>query len=221
MLMAGGKEDKLARQRQAMVRDQIAAKGVKDPRVLEAMQQVPREHFVLPAQLKESYADSPLPIDCGQTISQPYMVALMTECLELKGTEKVLEIGTGSGYQTAILCLLCERVYSIEKHPELSEKAFYVLKELGLKNAHLRVGDGTTGWPEHAPFDGIVVTAGAPEIPPPLKEQLAIGGRLAVPVGDMHSQVLKKLVRTEGGYNLKDVCGCRFVPLLGEYGWPP
>jgi len=219
MLTLGGKEDRFDRKRKAMVRDQLERKGIKDRRVLEAMGTVPREKFVLPRGLREAYADTPLPINCGQTISQPYMVALMTECLQLEGPEKVLEIGTGSGYQTAILCLLCEMVYSIEKHPELHANASAVLKELGLENVRFKVDDGTKGWPEHALYDGIVVTAGAPDIPQPLIGQLTIGGRLVIPVGDTFTQVLKKLVRTESGYDVKDVCGCRFVPLLGEYGW--
>ncbi len=219
MLMPADKEDKLAGRRKAMVRDQIEGKGIKDPRVLSAMRRVPRDKFVLPSHVSQAYTDTPLPIDCGQTISQPYMVALMTECLELEGHEKVLEIGTGSGYQTAILCLLAEIVYSIEKHPELYATASCLLKELGFDNVHLKVGDGTQGWEEYAPYDGILVTAGAPEIPQPLIDQLTTGGRLVIPVGDTFTQVLKKLVRTESGYELKDVCGCRFVPLVGQYGW--
>jgi len=131
----------------------------------------------------------------------------------------VLEIGTGSGYQTAILCLLCETVYSVEKHPELCAKASSLLRELGFDNVRLKVGDGTKGWPEYAPYDGIIVTAGAPEIPQPLFEQLALRGRLVIPVGDAYCQMLKKLIKTETGHELKDVCGCRFVPLVGEYGW--
>jgi len=202
-----------------MVRDQIERKRIKDPRVLDAMRNVPREKFVLPRDIPEAYADTPLPINCGQTISQPYMVALMTECLQLKGSEKVLEIGTGSGYQTAILCLLCEMVCSIEKHPELSAMASTVLEQLGVENVRLTVGDGTKGWPEHAPYDGIIVTAGAPEFPRPLIEQLAPAGRLVIPVGGAFTQVLKRLVKTEEGYDVSDVCGCRFVPLVGECGW--
>jgi protein-L-isoaspartate(D-aspartate) O-methyltransferase len=219
MIMQIDEENDFDRQRKAMVRNQIAAKGVNDARVLEAMCRVPREKFVPRREAGEAYADSPLPIDCGQTVSQPYMVALMTECLGLTGSEKVLEIGTGSGYQTAILCLLCDMVYSVEKHPELSEKAMAVLKELGCTNVSLKVGDGTRGWPEHAPYDGIIVTAGAPDIPRPLVEQLVVGGRLVIPVGDAFSQVLKKFVKTGKGYETEDVCGCRFVPLVGEYGW--
>jgi len=202
-----------------MVRKQLEGKGIKDPRVLDAMRRVPREKFVLPSDRREAHADTPLPINFGQTISQPYMVALMTECLQLEGAEKVLEIGTGSGYQTAILCLLCEMVYSVEKHPELHAKASAVLRELGLENLRLKEGDGTKGWPENAPYDGIIVTAGAPEIPQPLIEQLTVGGRLVIPVGDACTQVLKELVKTKSGYDVKDVCGCRFVPLVGEYGW--
>lgn len=202
-----------------MVRRQIQGKGIKDPRVLDAMGRVPREKFVLAKDLRETYADSPLPIECEQTISQPYMVSLMTECLQLKGQEKVLEIGTGSGYQTAILCLLSKMVYSIEKHQELNARAATILQELGFENVRLKVGDGTKGWPEHAPYDGIMVTAGAPEIPQLLIDQLAIGGRLVIPVGDLYTQVLKRLVRSENGCEVEDVCGCRFVPLVGECGW--
>ena len=217
--MPRDKGSRFAGEREAMVRDQIQGKGVKDARVLEAMRIVPREKFVLPRDRNEAYADSPLPIHCGQTISQPYMVALMTECLELHGPEKVLEIGTGSGYQTAILCLLCSFVYSMEKHRELCASARAVLEELGFENVLFKEGDGTKGWPEHAPYEGIIVTAGAPTIPEPLAEQLAAGGRLVIPVGDAFTQVLKKVVRTAAGYDVKDVCGCRFVPLVGEYGW--
>jgi protein-L-isoaspartate(D-aspartate) O-methyltransferase len=219
MLTPGEREDKFARKRQAMVQKQLEGKGINDRRVLEAMRRVPREKFVLLRDQREAYADTPLPINFGQTISQPYMVALMTKCLRLEGPEKVLEIGTGSGYQTAILCLLCEMVYSVEKHPELHAKAGAVLRELGLQNVRLRVGDGTKGWPENAPYDAVIVTAGAPEIPLPLIEELTVGGRLVIPVGDACTQVLKELVKTKSGYDVKDVCGCRFVPLLGEYGW--
>ncbi len=217
--MLAPKEDRFARRREAMVKEQIAGKGIHDPRVLDAMRRVPRDKFVPSSELPEAYADTPLPIDCGQTVSQPYMVALMTECLELQGHERVLEIGTGSGYQTAILCLLCDSVYSIEKHSELSDKALSVLQEVGCTNFRLTVGDGTKGWPEYAPYDAIIVTAGAPDVPAPLMEQLAIGGRLVIPVGDAYSQVLKKIVRTQEGYESHNVCGCRFVPLVGEYGW--
>ena len=219
MLMRADRQGELARQREAMVQHQIADKGVRDPRVLAAMRRVPREKFVLSTDVMEAYADTPLPIGCGQTISQPYMVALMTECLELKGMEKVLEIGTGSGYQTAILSVLCDSVYSVEKSPELHAKASRLLKELGFNNVELNVGDGTKGWPEHAPYEGIIVTAGAPEIPRPLMEQLAVGGRLVIPVGDTFTQMLKKVVKTDEGHHETDVCACRFVPLVGEYGW--
>jgi protein-L-isoaspartate(D-aspartate) O-methyltransferase len=202
-----------------MVRNQLAEKGISDPRVLDAMTNIPRDEFVLSNNLREAYADTPLPIGYGQTISQPYIVALMTQCLELKGPEKVLEIGTGSGYQTAILCLLCDTVYSVEKHPELQERASRSLGTLGLHNVFLKTADGTNGWPEHAPYDGIIVTAGAPGLPPPLMEQLAVGGRLVIPVGDAFTQVLRKVIKTESGHDSADICGCRFVPLVGEYGW--
>lgn len=218
--MLAPEEDRFVRLRETMVKEQIAAKGVRDPRVLDAIRRVPREKFVSPSELQEAYADTPLPIECGQTVSQPYMVALMTECLELQGHEKALEIGTGSGYQTAILCSLCDFVYSVEKYPELSEKAVAILQELGCSNFRVTVGDGTKGWPEYAPYDAIIVTAGAPDVPAPLMEQVAVGGRLVIPVGDAYSQVLRRIVRTETGYDSHNVCGCRFVPLVGEYGWP-
>jgi protein-L-isoaspartate(D-aspartate) O-methyltransferase len=218
--MLAAEENRFARLREAMVKEQISAKGIRDPRVLDAMRRTPREKFLPPGELPEAYADTPLPIDCGQTVSQPYMVALMTECLQLQGGERTLEIGTGSGYQTAILCSLCDFVYSVEKYPELSGKAAAILQELGCSNSLLTVGDGTKGWPEYAPYDAIIVTAGAPDVPAPLMEQLAVGGRLVIPVGDAYSQVLRKIVRTDAGYTSENVCGCRFVPLVGEYGWP-
>jgi protein-L-isoaspartate(D-aspartate) O-methyltransferase len=212
-------QSRFARQREAMVHHQIAGKGIKHPDVLEAMERVPRERFVLPTDQAEAYADTPLPIGYGQTISQPYIVGLMTEALEPSGCEKILEIGTGSGYQTAILCLLCTMVYSVEKHPELHRRASALLQELGYDNAALKLGDGTKGWPEYAPYDGIIVTAGAPSVPEVLIEQLKLGGRMVIPVGDGCAQTLKKLIRTKDGHTTRNLCGCRFVPLVGEYGW--
>ncbi|HIE52022.1 MAG TPA: protein-L-isoaspartate(D-aspartate) O-methyltransferase, partial [Armatimonadetes bacterium] len=183
-------EEERRAEREAMVERQIRARGVRDPRVLEAMRQVPRHKFVLPSLQAQAYQDTPLPIGLDQTISQPYMVALMTELLELKGPEKVLEVGTGSGYQAAILAELAEQVYTIERIPELAAAARQRLQELGYHNVTVRVGDGTLGWPEEAPFEAIIVTAGGQTVPPALKEQLAEGGRLVIPVGGYRMQDL-------------------------------
>lgn len=205
--------------RQLMAQEQLAAKGIRDQRVLEAVKAVPRELFVSEKQRHLAYADTPLGIDCCQTISQPYMVGLMTELLRLKGDERVLEIGTGSGYQTAILAKLAAEVYSVERYPELASKAGEALDTLGLQNIKITLGDGTRGRPEDAPYDGIIVTAAAPETPEPLLEQLAGGGRLVIPIGGRHHQMLKLIKRGKDNYRSRDVCGCRFVPLIGEYGW--
>lgn len=207
------------RPRLEMVERQIAARGVKDPRVLDAMRRVPRHRFVDEALRYEAYEDRPLPIGERQTISQPYMVAAMTELLELKGTEKVLEIGTGCGYQTAVLSLLAAQVYSIERIAPLLFKARKTLEELALHNVALKVGDGTLGWKDFAPFDAILVAAGGPEVPKPLLDQLAEGGRMVIPIGDERGQVLNKIVRT--GPETREVIStpCTFVKLVGQYGW--
>ncbi len=205
--------------RERMVRNQIAARGIKDARVLEAMLKVPRHLFVEEALKDQAYGDYPLPIGEGQTISQPYIVALMTEALELKGNEKVLEIGTGSGYQTAILAELARWVYSIERYPELARRARRLLDALGYKNVSIRVGDGTLGWPEKAPFEAIIVTAAGPKIPEPLWEQLAEGGRLVMPIGDEWSQNLIKVVKKGGKLYKEDLGAVRFVKLVGKYGF--
>ena len=203
-----------------MVQTQIAARGIKDPRVLEAMRKVPRHLFVEEALKDQAYGDYPLPIGEGQTISQPYIVALMTEALELKGPEKVLEVGTGSGYQAAILAELAKQVYSIERYPSLAHRAKRLLERLGYRNVIIRVGDGTKGWPEVAPFDAIIVTAAGPKIPEPLLEQLKDGGRLVMPVGDQWSQYLIKVTK-KGDRLIKENLGAvRFVKLVGEYGFP-
>jgi protein-L-isoaspartate(D-aspartate) O-methyltransferase len=214
-----GKSVSLEKQRRRMV-DQLRRRGILDERVLDTMMEVPREMFVLPRDRADSYADGPLMIDCGQTISQPYMVAIMTECLELRGQEKVLEIGTGSGYQTAILAKLAREVFTIERHPELSVKAAEVLVELGLSNVFTIAGDGTKGLPEHAPYDAIMITAGAPEFPEPLVAQLADGGRIAAPLGGHNIQTLKVMTRNGDELDERSVCDCKFVKLIGEYGWP-
>ncbi|AEH45017.1 protein-L-isoaspartate O-methyltransferase [Thermodesulfatator indicus DSM 15286] len=205
--------------RERMVQTQIAARGIKDPRVLAAMLKVPRHLFVEEALKDQAYGDYPLPIGEGQTISQPYIVALMTEALELKGPEKVLEIGTGSGYQAAILAELARWVYSIERYPSLARRAKKILESLGYNNVIIKVGDGTKGWPEAAPFDAIIVTAAGPKIPEPLIEQLKDGGRLVMPVGDEWSQYLIKVTK-KGDQLIKENLGAvRFVKLVGEYGF--
>ncbi len=202
-----------------MVDNQLIGRGISDPRVLEAFRTVPRHEFAGRASPEESYGDFPLAIGRGQTISQPYMVALMTEALELKGGEKVLEIGTGSGYQAAILSKLAREVWSVERIPELAASSHARLKELGYDNVEVVVGDGTRGWPEEAPYAGIVVTAGSPGVPPPLLDQLDEGGRLVIPVGSGYSQTLAVLEKKEGKIHRRERGGCVFVPLIGEYGW--
>ncbi len=208
-----------AKARQKMVDEQIASRGIRDLRVLNAMNKVPRHLFVEEALHGQAYNDYPLPIGEKQTISQPYMVALMTEALELKGDERVLEIGTGSGYQAAILAELAEWVYSIERLRSLANKARKLLDELNCYNVEIRVSDGTQGWKEKAPYQAITVTAGAPEIPQPLLDQLIPGGRLVVPVGDAFSQTLVRVIRTKGGFKQEDMGGCHFVKLIGKHGW--
>jgi protein-L-isoaspartate(D-aspartate) O-methyltransferase len=205
-----------------MVDGQIRARGIKDQRVLAAMEKIPRHLFVADVLAERAYNDTPLPIDREQTISQPYIVALMSEAMELTGREKVLEIGSGSGYQTAILAELADRVFSIERIASLATRARRILDSLNYYNVAIRVGDGTYGWREESPFAAIMVTAGAPRIPRILIEQLEIGGRLVIPVGDRSSQVLLKLTRlSEDPDDLKqeDLGGCRFVDLIGEHAW--
>ncbi len=205
--------------RNRMVKSQLISRGIKDARVLDTMRKVPRHRFVEEALVSQAYNDHPLPIGEKQTISQPYMVALMTEALELQGNEKVLEIGTGSGYQTAILAELAYKIYSIERIRSLSIKARRILDELGHFNVVLKVSDGTVGLKEEAPFDAILVTAGSPDVPQPLVDQLAMGGRLVVPVGDRYTQSLMRIVRGKEGITKTDLGGCRFVNLLGRHGW--
>ncbi len=209
----------LTKAREKMVREQLIPRGIVDPRLLSAMRTVPRHLFIEEALWGEAYNDYPIPIGERQTISQPYIVALMTQALELKGTEKVLEIGTGSGYQTAILAELAQKVYSIERIRSLSVKARRVLDQLHYLNILLKVNDGTQGWPEESPFDAIIVTAASPGVPQPLKEQLAVGGRMVIPVGDRYTQTLLKLVKNEEGFQEEDLGGVRFVSLIGAHGW--
>jgi protein-L-isoaspartate(D-aspartate) O-methyltransferase len=215
----GLKQPDFALARRKMVKEQLVARRIKDKRILNAMMKVPRHLFVEEGLWHQAYSDFPLPIGQGQTISQPYIVALMTEALQLKGDEKVLEVGTGSGYQAAILAELTKQIFSIERISSMASKARKILDELGYANVLIRVSDGTYGWEEEAPFDGIIVTAGAPEIPLTLVEQLNMGGRLVIPVGDEHSQVLLKVVKKERGYHEEDLGGVRFVKLIGDHGW--
>ena len=212
-------EADLARERKEMVRRQIKGRRIQDELVLEAMRTVPRHRFV-PAYVRGSaYRDAPLPIGEGQTISQPYVVAFMTEALQLSGGEKVLEIGTGSGYQAAVLALIAGEVISVERLPRLAEEARRTLAELGYDNVRVVVGDGTQGWPEEAPYDAIMVTAASPEVPAPLLQQLAEGGRLVAPVGPRHTQQLVRVRREGEELRREDLLGVAFVPLIGEHGW--
>ena len=208
---------KIAKQR--MIDSQLIPRGIRDKRVLDAMRKVPRHLFVDEALYSQAYSDFPLPIGEEQTISQPFMVAVMTEALELKGDERVLELGTGSGYQTAILAELCHKVYSIERISPLANRARKVLDKLGYGNVVVKIGDGTLGWKDEAPFDAIIVTAGAPDIPGPLVNQLKVGGRLLIPVGGEFMQSLIRVRKTETGIEKDDMGGCRFVKLIGENGW--
>ena len=206
--------------RRRMVEEQVSARGIKDQRVLDAMLKVPRHKFVEEALEDKAYQDAPLPIGEKQTISQPYMVAVMSEALALKGSEKVLEVGTGSGYQAAILALLADRVFSLERIPALARRARKVLDGCGFSKVNIRLADGTHGWQDMAPFDAILVTAGAPEVPRDYLDQLAIGGCLVIPVGDRSSQVLMRITRIgEQEYREERLMGCRFVPLIGNHGW--
>lgn len=206
--------------RRLMVERQVKGRGISDPLVLEAMLQVPRHLFVEEALQGQAYGDFPLPIGEKQTISQPYMVGLMTEALGLQGGETVLEVGTGSGYQTAVLARIAARVFSLERLPELARRARRVLDSLGCGNVHVRVTDGTFGWEENGPFDGILVAAGAPAVPQVYLQQLAVGGRLVIPVGSRGSQVLVRVVRRgESEFAEERLADCRFVPLIGRHGW--
>jgi len=205
--------------RARMVEEQLARRGIGDERVLAALRRVPRHRFVEEALRERAYGDHPLPIGDEQTISQPYIVALMTALLELDGREKVLEIGTGSGYQTAVLAELARRVCSMERLPRLAERARAVLEDLGYTNVWIRVGNGTLGWPDEAPFDRILVTAGGPAVPPPLFEQLAEGGRMVVPLGDEVNQRLTVVEKVRGQMRTRTHGECKFVKLVGKYAW--
>ena len=212
---------KYDRLREQMVEKQIAARGISDIRVLAAMRTVPRHLFVSEALMDQAYSDFPLPIGEQQTISQPFIVAEMTQALQLTPEDRVLEIGTGSGYQAAILAQIAYRVYTIERIHSLYVKTRRLFDKLGYHNIVTRYSDGTTGWKDESPFDAIIVTAGAPEIPAVLVNQLGIGGRMVIPVGNQHSQDLIRLVRDKNGVHQTNLGGCRFVKLVGEHGWRP
>jgi len=205
--------------REKMVAEQLANRGISDQNILNAMRTVERHLFVETKFWSKAYEDTPLPIPCSQTISQPYMVALMTELIEPNKTKRVLEIGTGSGYQTSILAEVCQHVYSIERHPELADGAFKLLSQLGYRNIEITTNDGTLGWPEEALFDAIIVTAGAPDVPELLVNQLKDGGRMAIPVGSAYQQDLLLVTKRSDSYITKTICGCIFVPLIGDKGW--
>lgn len=210
---------KYNRKREEMVRSQIEARGIRDPRVLSAFRTVPRHLFVSEALREQAYGDYPLPIGEQQTISQPYIVAEMTQALELKKDDRVLEIGTGSGYQAAILAQIVYRVYTVERKRPLYMQARNLFDKLNYHNIVTKYADGTKGWPEESPFDAIVVTAGAPELPDVLVHQLVEGGRLVVPVGNQHTQELIKIYRDRERIQQTNLGGCRFVKLVGEHGW--
>jgi protein-L-isoaspartate(D-aspartate) O-methyltransferase len=208
-----------ARERQRMVKEQLVERSLRDERVLEAMGAVPRHCFVPPEYRHMAYSDGPLPIGSGQTISQPYIVALMTQLLRLKGDENVLEVGTGSGYQAAVLAYLARQVHTIERHAELAEQATGVLLGLGLSNVFVHIGDGSLGLPEFAPFQAIMVTAAAPEVPKTLLDQLDEGGRLVVPVGGRMNQFLERWERHGAKFEQDVLVPVAFVPLRGQHGW--
>lgn len=212
-------DETYASARRNMVENQLRDRGIRDERLLDVFMRVPRHEFVSPEYAHRAYADSPLPIGEGQTISQPYMVAVMTQVAHIEPGERVLELGTGSGYQTAILLELGAEVFTVERVAPLLERARSRLERLGYTGWQAKVGDGTLGWPEEAPFDAIVVTAGAPGVPQPLLDQLALHGRLVIPVEEHASQVLYIVTKTEQGFVRRRGERCTFVPLIGEFGW--
>jgi len=212
-------EDEFQIARKRMVDEQIAARGIQDPHLLAVMSSVPRHLFVPVDDLAWAYADGPLPIGHGQTISQPYIVALMTDLLELELSDRALEVGTGSGYQAAILGQMAEEVHTIEVLPELAARATSLLSQMGYSNIHVHTGDGSMGWPDAAPYTGILVAAAAPSAPRPLLDQLADGGRLVIPVGSRGYQHLEVWIRRGMKYECRENIAVAFVPLRGEYGW--
>ncbi len=205
--------------RKKMVEEQLVKRGIKNQQVLDAMLKVQRHLFVDSKNLKEAYSDSPLPINCSQTISQPYIVSLMTELIEPGKNKKVLEIGTGSGYQTAILAELCRKIFSVERHKILADKAQKKLESLGYKNIQIKTEDGTIGWKDKSPYDAIIVTAAAPEVPDALVKQLKDRGKMVIPVGPHFQQNLELISKRGDSYISKTICGCVFVPLIGKGGW--
>lgn len=211
--------DEYREQRNRMVEEQIRARGVSDERVLSAMREVPRHLFVPPGARRHAYEDRPIPIGEGQTISQPYIVALMTELLRPRADDRVLEVGGGSGYQAAILARLVSRVVTVERLPEIARQARDHLRKLGITNVEVVEANGTRGYPAEAPFDGIMVTAASPDVPAPLRDQLADGGRLVIPVGGREVQELVRVTRKGDDFHRESCGGVCFVPLLGEYGW--
>lgn len=215
------RDDFFSKQRKQMVEQQIRRRGIRNPAIVAALQEVPRERFVSEEYIASAYDDTALPIPAGQTISQPYVVALMIQALQLSAEDRVLEVGSGSGYAAAVLSRIASEVYAVERHKELVTYAGKRLADLGYENVHVHHADGTMGWPEHAPYDGILVSASGPGVPQPLREQLAIGGRLVMPIGQARGmQTLVRLTRTgEGQFQKKDLGGVRFVPLIGEQGW--
>jgi len=214
------KSTKFSRWRRDMVENQIIARGINDPLVIQAMSQVPRHLFVSEALVDSAYGDFPLPIGEGQTISQPFIIAEMTQSLTLTGQERVLEIGTGSGYQAAVLSHIVYRVYTIERNNTLYLQTRKLFDRLKYHNIVTRYSDGTLGWKSESPFDAIIVTAGGNQIPEPLVNQLIEGGRLVMPVGGLHSQELLRIEKTSTGIRTVNLGGCRFVKLIGEHGWP-
>ena len=216
----GAVQDPFWSERAAMVEEQLVRRGIHDPMVLRVMREVPRHLFVPEHLQAQAYDDGPLPIGLGQTISQPYMVALMLELLDLRASDRVLDIGTGSGYQAAILSRLAREVWSVEIVPELAESAGERLARLGYHRVQVVTGDGSVGLPEHAPYDAMVVAAGAPHVPAAMIEQLSDGGRLVIPVGDLETQALRLVTRTGRGTSTQSLLSCAFVPLVGRGGWP-
>lgn len=218
-ILKRNKNDIHARARKTMVESHLAPRGIKDEAVIKAMLTVPRHLFLGDALSGQAYGDFPLPIGDGQTISQPFIVAFMSEALLLQGTEKVLEIGTGSGYQTAVLSMLAARIFSIERISSLAQKTRRLLDELGYTSVLVRVADGTLGWADEAPFDAIIVTAASPDVPKALTDQLAEGGRLVIPVGGAYDQELLRITKRHGSLRTERLGGCRFVKLIGKQGW--
>lgn len=214
-----GEEAYYTSERERMVEEQFIRRDIKDTRVLAAMRKVPRHLFVPEEHRHLAYSDCPLPIGQSQTISQPYIVALMTQMLSLHGEESVLEIGTGSGYQAAVLSLMAREVHTVERHDNLARRALKTLNQLDIKNTYVHVGDGTQGWPEYSPYDAIIATAAAPKVPQPLLDQLADGGRLVIPVGGRIGQILERWIREGDSYRNEQTVPVAFVPLIGDFGW--